>query len=99
MNGEYQTKDDKLTPYKKLVESLKESFIDITFEQIPKENNKAKDTMAMIGSLLDIPSNVPKHELLIEQLLMPAVEVPESEFVCEIVGPSDPRYHEIYTYL
>jgi len=24
VNGEYQTKDDKLTPYKKVVESLKE---------------------------------------------------------------------------
>lgn len=31
LNGEYQTKDNKLTAYKKLVETLKESFIEITF--------------------------------------------------------------------
>ena len=99
VNDEYQTKDDKLTPYKKLVETLKESFIDITFEQIPRTNNRATDAMATIGSLLDIPHNVPKYEFLIEQLLIPTFEVLESEYVCEIVGPGDPWYHDICTYL
>ena len=66
VNDEYQTKDDKLTPSKKLVESLKESFIEITCEQIPRAKNRAVDTMVIIGSLFDIPCNVPKHEFLVE---------------------------------
>lgn len=90
VNDEYQTKDDKLTPYKKLVESLKESFIEITFEQIPRANNKAADTMATIRSLLDILRNVPNHEFLVEKLPMPVFEVSESEVLCEIVGFGNP---------
>lgn len=78
MNGEYQTKDDKLNPYKNLEESLKESFINITFEQIPRENNRVANTMEMIGSLLNIPHNIPKHEFLVEQLLLNIFELPKS---------------------
>lgn len=55
--------------------------------------------METIGSLLDIPRNIPKQEFLVEQLLIPTFGVPEFEFVCEIVGPDDPWYHDIYTYL
>ena len=31
----YQTKDEKLLPYKHMVDTLKECFVQITFEQIP----------------------------------------------------------------
>jgi len=55
--------------------------------------------MAMIRSLLDIPCNVSKHEFLIEQLLIPTFEVPKLEYACDLVGPNDLWYHEIYTYL
>lgn len=55
--------------------------------------------MATIGSLLDILKNIAKHELLVDQLLIPSFEVPESEWVCEIVGPSDLWYDKIFTYL
>ena len=99
VNNEYQNKDDKLTPYKKLVETLKKSFIDITFEHIPRTNNRAADAMATIGSLIDIPHNVPKYKFLIEQLLVPTFEVPKLEYVCQIIGPGNPWYHDIYTYL
>lgn len=99
VNDEYQTKDDKLTHYKKLAEDLKEYFLDISFEQIPRVNNRAANTMATIGSLLDIQKNIAKHEFLVEQLLIPSFEVPESEWVCEIVGLSDPWYRDIFAYL
>ena len=99
MNNEYYTKDDKLTPYKKLVENLKESFIDITFEQIQRTNNRVADAMATIASLLDIPNNVPKFEFLVKQLLVLAYDIPDSKMVCDIVGPDSPWYKEIYDYL
>jgi hypothetical protein len=99
VNDEYQTKDDKLTHYKKLVEDLKEYFLDISFDQIPRVNNRAADTMATIVFLLDIPKNIAKHEFLVEQLLVPSFEVPKSEWVCEIIGLDDPWYHDIFAYL
>jgi hypothetical protein len=62
-------------------------------------NNKAADAMETIGSLLDILKNILKHEFLVEKLLVPFFEVPEFEWVCEIIGPSDPWYHNIFSYL
>ena len=34
VNDEYQTKDDKLLPYKRIVDDFKKYFTMITFEQI-----------------------------------------------------------------
>jgi len=59
---EYQTKYEKLLPYKLMVDDFKKYFDNITFEQIPRLQNKAADAMAMIGSLLDMPSNTHKCE-------------------------------------
>lgn len=52
INNDYQTKDDKLLPYKQMVDDFKQYFVHITFEQIPRLNNKAADAMAAIASLL-----------------------------------------------
>lgn len=91
--------DDKFTYYKKLVEDLKEDFLSISFEQVPRMNNRAKNAMAMIGSLLDIPKNILKHEFLVEQFIIASFEVPDFDFVCEIIRPDDPWYHDIFSYL
>jgi hypothetical protein len=71
----------------------------ISFEQIPKVQNKATDAMATISSLLDIPKNVSQFEFLVEQLLIPAYDIPESEMVCKLVGSNSPWYQDIYDYL
>ncbi|KAH9314996.1 hypothetical protein KI387_023623, partial [Taxus chinensis] len=55
VNDEYKVKDEKLIPYKKLVETLKEYFVRITFEQIPRAQNRSADAMATVGSMLCIP--------------------------------------------
>lgn len=52
INDDYQTKDDKLMPYKKMVDDFKKYFVEITFEQIPRNDNKAADAMATLASLL-----------------------------------------------
>jgi hypothetical protein len=62
-------------------------------------NSIVADAMVTIGSLLDITNNILKHEFLVEQLLVPSFKVPKSKFVCEIVGLSDPWYHEKISYL
>ena len=48
----YQTKDEKLVPYKHMVDTLKACFVHITFEQISIEKNRATDAMATLASLL-----------------------------------------------
>eukprot|EP01018_Ginkgo_biloba_P023038 Gb_17942 [translate_table: standard] len=53
-NDEYQTKDEKLIPYKRMVDSLKQYFVQIQFERVPRVHNKSADAMATIGSLLEM---------------------------------------------
>lgn len=55
--------------------------------------------MATIGSLLDIPNNASQYEFLVEQLLIPTFDFPETKLVCELVGLESPWYKDIYSYL
>jgi len=71
----------------------------ITFEQVPRTNNRSADAMATIGSLLEMSKDSSHCPFLVEQLLNPAYDTPESTMVCEIVGPNSPWYQYFYTYL
>ena len=51
----YQTKDEKLFPYKHMVDTLKACFVHINFEKITRDKNKAIDAMATLASLLQLP--------------------------------------------
>lgn len=55
INNDYQTKDDKLLPDKRMVDDFKHYFVHITFEQIPSLDNRVANAMATIISLLQIP--------------------------------------------
>ena len=92
VNDDYETKDDKLMHYKKMVDFLKSKFITIYFHQIPRIHNKKADTMATITSMIDMPQNLEHSKFLVEQLLIPSFELSQSEFVCELVGPNSPQY-------
>jgi hypothetical protein len=99
VNDEYKVKDDKLIPYKKLVETLKEYFVCITFEQIPRAQNRSADAMATVGSMLRIPPGNNDMPFFVENLRQPAYDMPESCLACEVVGPHSPWYEPIFTYL
>lgn len=49
-----------------MVEEFKQYFSHITFEKIPRQQNKAVDVMAIVGSLLDMPNNEPQFEFMVE---------------------------------
>ena len=55
--------------------------------------------MATIGSLLEMSFEATEYEFLVEQLHEPTYESDESIWVCVLVGPQSPWYHEIHTYL
>ena len=55
--------------------------------------------MATIASMIDMPQNVERYEFLVGKILILAFKLPQSEFVCELVGPNSPWYQDIYDYL
>ena len=85
--NEYQTKDEKLLPYKEQVDQLTQHFTRLQFTQVPRIQNKAENAMATIGSLLEIPQATTQYEFLVEQLLTPAYVNEDSNRVCILVGP------------
>lgn len=82
-----------------MVEEYKKYFTKVTFEQILRVQNKAADAMEIVGSPLDMPNDGTRFEFQGEQLIVPAYEIPYTEYVCMIVGPKPPWYKDIYAYL
>ena len=76
VNDVYQTKDDKLIPYKRMVDDLRKYFVQISFQQILREDNKATDAMETLSSLLQMPKNDFWHEFLVETLHYLAYDSP-----------------------
>jgi len=97
--GDYQAKDEKLIPYKRMVDDFKEYFMIISFEQIPRIENKAADAMATIASFLEIPENESRYEFLVESIQQPAYDLPKTHSICLLVRSDSPWYGNIYTYL
>ncbi len=99
VNDVYQTKDEKLIPYKHMVDDLTKYFVHITFQQVPRADNKAADAMATLASLLQMPENDLRHEFLVEALHYPAYDTPDSKMIYSIIGLESSRYYHIYSYL
>ena len=45
-----------------MVDDMKKYFAHITFQQVPRADNKAADAMATLASLLQMPENDLRHE-------------------------------------
>lgn len=99
INDDYQTKDEKLMPYKKMVDDIKKYFVEITFQQIPRNDNKAADAMATLASLLQTQENQQRYEFLVEDLFYPTHNCPDSQTICHLVRHDSSRYSQTYTYL
>ena len=46
--------------------------------------------MATIASMIYMPRNIEHCEFLVEKLLILTFKLPQSEFVCELVGTDSP---------
>jgi hypothetical protein len=99
INDDYQKKDDKLLPYKNMVDSFKKYFVTIKFSQISRIDNKAVDTMATITSMLQLSDDQRQYEFLVERLFSPAYNNRESHTICTLTGSDSPLYGKIYSYL
>ena len=81
VNNDYQTKDDKLIPYKRLIDALRNYFIRVTFQQIPRVENKAIDAMATLASILQLQEHESCFEFLVEELCQLAYDSPDNEVI------------------
>lgn len=86
-------------PYKMMVEKFKKYFVDISFEQVPRNDNKVADAMDAIAALLQRQENKDRYELLVEELFYPAYDCPDTQLICHLVGLNSSCYGQIYTYL
>ncbi|XP_047260536.1 uncharacterized protein LOC124893672, partial [Capsicum annuum] len=57
IQGEWETRDIKLIPYKQFVEDLSKRFESIEFRHIPRSHNELVDALATLASMLPYPGN------------------------------------------
>lgn len=86
-------------PYKKMVDDSKKYFVEITFEKIPRNDNKVADVMATLSSLLQTHENQECYEFLVEELFYPSHNCPDSHTICLLIGHDSSLYGQTYTYL
>ncbi|XP_070032923.1 uncharacterized protein [Nicotiana tomentosiformis] len=92
--GEWETRDIKLIPYRQHVEDLSKRFKFVEFMYIPRFHNELADALATLASMLPYPGNV--H---IDQL---EIQIRERHGYCnaiEIEPDVQPWYHGIKRFL
>ena len=82
-----------------MVDDMKKYFSHITFQQIPRTDNKAEDAMETLASLLQMLENDLRYKFLVDTLHYPAYDTPKTRMICSIVGHDSSHYHHIYSYL
>ena len=54
LKGEWETRDHKLVPYQAYIRKMMESFDDISFHHIPREENQMVDALATLVSMFQL---------------------------------------------
>ena len=54
LKGEWQTHDAKLTHYKSLISELRKEFDDVSFWNLPWEENQIADALATLSSMFKV---------------------------------------------
>ncbi|XP_070043414.1 uncharacterized protein [Nicotiana tomentosiformis] len=92
--GEWETRDIKLIPYRQHVEDLSKRFKSVEFRYIPRFHNELADALATLASMLPYPGN-----LHIDPL---EIQIRERHGYCnaiEIEPDVQPWYHDIKRFL
>lgn len=81
------------------MEEFKGHFKEITFTQIPKNENKAVDAIPTIASLLKNKENQQCYKFIMEDILTPTIQSQHTYQICHILGTSQSLYSQTYQYL
>ncbi|XP_017976483.1 PREDICTED: uncharacterized protein LOC108661992 [Theobroma cacao] len=94
MRGEWETRDSKLVPYKKLVTELSKQFKEISFNHLPREENQIADALATLAAMFKIKeaADVRPFDLEVCEVSAHCLNVEE-----EVDGK--PWYHDIMQYI
>ena len=82
-----------------MIDSLRWYFTFISFQQIPRVENKVVDAMATLASLLQLEQHESRFEFLVEELHHPIYDSQEIHVICTLVGHESSRYGAIYLYI
>ena len=52
--GEWETRDPKLIPYKAYIKEMANSFDEISFHHVPREENQMADALATLASMFQL---------------------------------------------
>ncbi|XP_017973768.1 PREDICTED: uncharacterized protein LOC108661427 [Theobroma cacao] len=79
MRGEWETRDSKLVPYKKLVTELSKQFKEISFNHLPREENQIADALATLAAMFKIKevANVRPFDLEVREVSAHCLNVEE----------------------
>ena len=80
-----------MVPYKKMVDSLRHYFTFVSFQQIPRVENKETNAMDTLASLLQWEQHESRFEFLVEELHHPIYDSKESHVICTHVGHESSR--------
>ncbi|XP_043699974.1 uncharacterized protein LOC122650642 [Telopea speciosissima] len=65
--GKWKTKNEKLKPYQEHLEDLVKSFDEITFEYLPRDNNRFADALATLASMVECTPNTQVRPFLVDR--------------------------------
>ncbi|XP_060215686.1 uncharacterized protein LOC132642604 [Lycium barbarum] len=92
--GEWETRDIKLIPYKQCLEDLSKRFKSIEFRYIPRFHNELADALATLASMLPYPGNAYINPL--------EIQIKDQHGYCNIIEvepDGEPWYHDIKRFL
>ncbi|XP_075101811.1 uncharacterized protein LOC142177239 [Nicotiana tabacum] len=92
--GDWETRDIKLIPYRQCVEDLSKRFKSIEFRYIPRFHNELADALATLASMLPYPGNTHIDPL--------EIQIRDQHGYCNTIEPEpdgEPWYRDIKQFL
>ncbi|XP_019438994.1 PREDICTED: uncharacterized protein LOC109344697 [Lupinus angustifolius] len=93
LKGEWETRDNKLVPYKEYMHRMVEHFEQIDLYHIPREDNRLADALSTLSSMFHISG---KDQPLIK---IESRDQPIHCCVVEVEQDGKPCYHDIKVYI
>ena len=94
LNGEWETKDEKLVSYHKIIMKMIEQFEKVSFEHFPWEENYLVDALAILATVFKVNANIKAQIVKLE------VRKSLVHYACVEKEPDgNPWYYDILQYL
>ncbi|XP_050877349.1 uncharacterized protein LOC127081107 [Lathyrus oleraceus] len=94
VKGDWETRDNKLIPYKEHIRKLVPYFDEVSFHHIPREENQLADALATLASMFKVKWNNEAPTIHIDHL-----DEPVHCLAIEADPDSKPWFYDIKTFL